>query len=157
MTPDDGRAPFLAQLRAHASLRRELDTIRAQLELHLPHGASTGDRSTGLTILPNRFTARLGAVGLTISWVPGRAGTVEDGRLLVIEWHGVLGAQLGNGAFTSATLGRQRTYRAEATEPAEWTWRDEGPSGLACTTATLVDECIAKVRIEAGLIRAASE
>jgi hypothetical protein len=104
MLRNDGPPPFLAQLRAHASLRRELDAIRAELELLLRESISPRDRSNGLTILPNRFTARLGPVGVSISWVPGRTGTVEDGRLLIIEWHGVLGAQLGNGAFTSATL-----------------------------------------------------
>ncbi len=157
MIRNDGPAPFLAQLRAHTSLRRELDAIRAELELHLRDVASPRDRSVGLTILPNRFSARLGAVGVSISWVPGRTGTVEDGRLLVIEWHGVLGAQLGNGAFTSATPGRQRIYRAEATESADWHWRDEGPDGLACTTATLVGECISNARLEAGVLRAASD
>lgn len=157
MLRNDGPAPFLAQLRAHSSLRRELDAIGAQLELYLRGGASTRDRSIGLTILPNRFTARLGPVGVTISWVPGRTGTVEDGRLLVIEWHGVQGAQLGNGAFTSATPGRQRIYRAEATEAADWRWRDEAVNGHACTTATLVGECISNARVEAEFYRAASD
>lgn len=157
MIRNDGPPPFLAQLRAHASLRRELDAIGRQLELHLRLGDSPRDRSIGLTILPNRFTARLGAVGVTISWVPGRTGTVEDGRLLVIEWHGVLGAQLGNGSFTSATPGRQRIYRAEATESADWHWRDEESNGNAWTTETLVGECISNARVEAELFRAASD
>lgn len=154
MLRNDGPAPFLAQLRAHSSLRRELHAIGAQLELHLRDGATPRDRSIGLTILPNRFTARLGAVGVSFSWLPGQTGTVEDGRLLVIEWHGVLGEQPGNGAFTSATPGRQRIYRAEATEAADWHWRDEAPNGHACTTATLVGDCISSARGEAASLRA---
>jgi len=125
MTYRDGPAPFLTQSRAHSSLRRELDAIRAELALHLhslsdpidegtvdPREArrqqrvSAADPSIGLTVLPNRVIARLGAVGVSFSWVPGRTDVVEDGRLLVIEWRGVLGAQRGNGAFRSGTPGR---------------------------------------------------
>jgi hypothetical protein len=165
----DGPAPFLTQSRAHSSLRRELDAIRAELTVHLHslsdlvtettpdppdtrrhQRASAADPSVGLTVLPNRVIARLGAVGVSFSWVPGRTDMVEDGRLLVIEWRGVVGAQRGNGTFTSGTPGWQRIYRAEASDPADWRWRDEEVNGLACTTAMLVEECISNARTETG-------
>ena len=111
---------------------------------------SAADSSIGVTVLPNRVIARLGAVGVSFSWVAGRTDMVEDGRLLVIEWRGVLGAQRGNGTFTSGTPGRERIYRVEATDPADWRWRDERGNGLAFTTATLVEECISSARTDAA-------
>ena len=146
----DGSAAFLTQSRAQTSLRREFDAIGAELELHIHEDGSVPDRSTVLTVLPNRITARLGTAGVSFSWVPGRSDRVEDGRLLVIEWRGVLGAQRGNGSFASAAPSRERIYRPEATEPANWRWRDDQANGLACTTATLVGEWVASARVEAG-------
>lgn len=144
----EGPAPFLSQLRAHSSLRRELDAIGEELESRIHRSESEGDQSIELTVLPNRVTAKLGEIGLSFSWVPGRTGTVEDGRLLVIEWRGVLGAKKGSGAFMAATPIRERTYRAEASDPGSWRWRDDGPNGRACSTANLVGECVAYARVE---------
>lgn len=144
----EGPAPFLTQLRAHSSLRRELDAIGEELESRIHRSDSEGDQSIEFTVLPNRVTARLGEIGLSFSWVPGRTGTVEDGRLLVIEWRGVLGARRGTGSFMAATPIRERTYRAEASDPGSWRWRDDGPNGRACSTANLVGECVAYARVE---------
>src|SRR5436189_268439 len=44
---------------------------------------------------PGRCIVQLGPVALTLSWLRTRAETVSQGRLLIVEWHGTVGA---NGA-----------------------------------------------------------
>ena len=138
-----GASAFLSQLRAQSVLRRELDALGEELESRLRDINRSADHPVEVTTLPNRFTARLGEIGLSFSWVAGRTGTVEDGRLLVIAWRGVAaGTRRGNGAFTAATPIRERVYHAEATDPGSWRWRDDGPGGRACSTASLVGDAV---------------
>lgn len=153
---NEGSARFLSQLRAHSALRRELDAIGEELESRLCDSELLPDHTAELTILPHRFTARLDEVGLTFSWVPGRTGTVEDGRLLVIEWRGVVRARRGPDAFRSATPIRERIYQAEATDPASWRWRDDTPNGRACSTANLVGDAVAFAWVESTETRASA-
>jgi hypothetical protein len=133
--------PFLAQLRAVAALRRQLDSLGATLRPWLEaEEARGGDRAIEVHALPNRVIARLDDVGVSFSWVPGRTGTVADGRLLVIEWHGVTNRVRGMPALAAAKPVRERVYHAEASDADNWRWRADDPNGRACSTAHLVGE-----------------
>jgi len=144
----EGPAPFLAQPRAHSALRRELDALATELKPLLRVEESFGtDRTIEIHSLPNRLIARLDDVGISFSWVPGRLGTVADGRLLVIQWKDVAAQARGISALKSATPGRERMYRAEASGPSDWCWRDGEVNGRASSTANLVAEWVAGASI----------
>lgn len=135
--------PFLGQPRAHGALRRELDALCTEIE---PWFAVVGERS-GTHILdlhktPYRVIARLDEVGVSFSWVPGRAGTVSDGRLMVIEWSGMRDGR-GAGALHAARPVRECVYSAAATSSNDWQWRADVPNGRALSTANLVGEWMA--------------
>jgi hypothetical protein len=136
----DTPVPFLAQPRAFSSLRREIDALAAALRVGLDGFDKTEQRSpegvAELQTLPHRLVAQLGAVGLTFSWVAGRLASVADGRLLVIEWKGVLPSRLGVPAKAAAAV-RETVYRPEATGPDGWRWRADEPGGRAYSTKHL--------------------
>jgi hypothetical protein len=153
----DGPAPFLAQPRAHSALRRELDALATELKPLLRVEEAFGtDRTIEIHSLPNRLIARLDDVGISFSWVPGRLGTVADGRLLVIQWKDVAAQSRGISALKSAKPGRERMYHAEASSPADWCWRDGEANGRAASTANLVAEWVAAASIASAASAAAN-
>lgn len=146
----DRPLPFLGQPRAHGALRREFDAICSELEPRFDTKAAHGDgRVRELHKLPHRIIARLDDVGVSFSWVPGRAGTVADGRLMVIEWGGVAAGK-GRTALQSAQPVRECVYTAEATSNDDWCWRASGPNGRASSTANLVGEWMAGAAMTAA-------
>lgn len=145
----EGPAPYLSQSRAESALRRELDALAAALKpwLQAEH-ARAADRIGDLHSRPNRLVLRLDHVGVSFSWIPGRLGTVADGRLLVIQWAGVTPQTRGVSSLKSATLVRERTYRAESSGPDSWGWRVDEPDGVACSTTNLAAEWFAGASAE---------
>ena len=153
----EGPAPFLGQPRAHGALRRELDSICAELEPRFE--AEEEQASPGIFELhkqPNRIIARLAGVGVSFSWMAGRQGTVADGRLMVIEWSGVA-ARRGVGALGTARPVRECLYSAEARGADDWCWRADVPNGRASTTANLVREWLACASMTAETLAVGGE
>jgi hypothetical protein len=134
--------PFLVQPRAFSSLRREFDALAEELRqrVHTEKDLSA-DTGAKLDSLPHRLVVQLDGVAISFSWVSGRIDTVADGRLLVIEWDGVVALRRGIGAGRTATPVRECIYRAEASGPDAWRWRLDGDShGRAFSTSNLVGE-----------------
>jgi hypothetical protein len=144
----EGPAPFLKQPRAESALRRELDALAHQLAPLLETEQRLGEnRVVEVLALPHRLIVRLDGIGISFSWVPDRSGAVGDGRLLVIEWHGVVSELRGASALRSATPTRERVYRPEGTDPDSWRWRVDGPNGRACSTSNLAAEWVASAAL----------
>ena len=148
--------PFLGQPRAHGALRRELDSIYAELEPLFESDVQASEGIFELHQQPNRIVARLAGVGVSFSWVAGRQGTVADGRLMVIEWSGVA-ARRGVGALGTARPVRECLYSPEARSVDEWCWRADVPNGRASSTANLVREWLACATMTARTLAVASE
>lgn len=146
----EGPPPFLNQPRAQSALRRELDVLAAALapasRTDEPRGAH---RLSDVQALPNRLVARYGEIGISFSWIAGQSGTVGDGRLLVIEWRGVVPERNGVNSLKSAVAVRERVYRVEGTGPDAWRWRLDSPNGRACSTVNLAAEWMASASLEA--------
>lgn len=144
--------PFLTQRRAIATLRHELDALGAELEPRVKREQERfPDSIVQLHSLPFRFLAQLGSVGLTFSWVASGLGNVADGRLLVIEWTGLLPKAKGMLALKSASQTRERIYRPEAAGPSTWKWRAEDPNGRAYSTVNLVREWLVGATLAVGV------
>jgi len=141
--------PFLGQTRAHSSLRRELESLGAALQARVDAAKrDCDDRVWELHKLPHRFVARLDAAGISFSWIPGRSGTVADGRLMVIEWAGVATGR-GIAALRAARPARECVYRADAEGPDAWCWRADRPNGRASSTLNLANEWVAAATMTA--------
>ena len=90
------REDFLDSHRALAVCAREFDRLAEDISKRV---ADLEDEAKGLKAevrrSPGRCIVQLGPVALTVSWLRTRAETVSQGRLLIVEWNGTVGA---NGA-----------------------------------------------------------
>ena len=121
------RDTFLGSHRAHSALRHELDLLAQEVINRVEEGEGfPEDLSPQLRRSPTRLTAQLGAIGLSFSWIAGRSGQIGDGRLLVIEWDGVIAVSQHAGAgVRTATPLREHVFRVDASNTDDWSWRDE--------------------------------
>ncbi|MEP6491986.1 MAG: hypothetical protein ABJF01_04880 [bacterium] len=135
---------FMSEPRALTALRREFDTLTAELERRVKfEGARLGDKKFEVHSAPQRLVAQLGAVGLSMSWVADRSGNLADGRLLVIEWEGAVAHGRSMGGGQTASLTRERVFRPEAKSPDDWCWRPEGGDGSAYSSRNLAGQYFA--------------
>jgi hypothetical protein len=135
---------FLSQHRALSCLRHELDALGVNVKRRVLREAERApDGVVEFQLQPDRIVAQLGAVGLSVSWVPGGHGSVADGRLMVIEWTGLDPHGRGIQALRAAKPKRERVYRPEAVDPESWVWRLDDPNGRAFSSANLIGEWFA--------------
>ncbi|HTE44654.1 MAG TPA: hypothetical protein VK636_05375 [Gemmatimonadaceae bacterium] len=135
---------FMSEPRALTALRREFDTLTAELERRVKfEGARDGEKKFALHSAPQRLVVQLGAVGLSMSWVADRSGNLADGRLLVIEWEGAVAHGRSMGAGQTASPTRERVFRPEAKSPEDWCWRPEGGDGSAYSSRNLAGQYFA--------------
>jgi hypothetical protein len=127
---------FLDSHRALAVCAREFDRLADDVAKRV---MDLEDEAKGLKAdvkrSPGRCIVQLGPVALTISWLRTRAETVSQGRLLIVEWTGTVGAngaqEYVNGVPTvavtqTAKVVSENVYLAEASDEKSWTWRREG-------------------------------
>ncbi len=145
-----GGPSFLVGPRAQSVLRREFDAVAADLKTYLATRQSAQPGGTfELHVLPFRLIARIDDRGISVSWIIGRSPTVDDGRLLVIEWANVASERRGIAALKSARACRELIYRVEGSSGEDWRWRVDRPNGRAYATSHLVAEWLASASIEA--------
>ena len=133
--------PFLEQAKAQNALRREWERLSEALESRLDvKNARDAVQVVELSTLPNRFLARNGTTAVSFSWLGGRLGGIADGRLLVIQWDGVLPNARGFAALKAASQTRETSYLPEANDDRSWQWRAGEARGRACSTLDLVGE-----------------
>lgn len=133
------REEFLDSHRALAVCAREFDRLAEDVSKRV---SGLEDEAKGLKAdvrrSPGRCIVQLGPVALTISWLRTRAETVSQGRLLIVEWNGTVGAngaqEYVNGVPTvavtqTAKVVRETVFIADASDEKSWTWRREGKTG----------------------------
>ena len=99
---------------------------------------------------PGRCIVQLGPVALTVSWVRDRVDTVAAGRLLIVEWRGIVHRAapriiedaVSPVAGPAVTLVREEILVAEATGEPDWLWRREGAHHMAYTSRDLAALCV---------------
>lgn len=141
---------FLQTPRAISVRSNEFERLVEHLSRGLGELGLTGGGVGEVRREPNRCIVQLGEVALTISWVRGRNESVPEGRLLVIEWDGVVGRSMTRtperpgaaGAYPPATIANEAVLRVEATRAEDWRWcrEDEGAPGYS--SADLAALCI---------------
>jgi hypothetical protein len=133
------REDFLDSHRALAVCAREFDRLADDISKRV---LNLQDEEKGLKAdvrrSPGRCIVQLGPVALTISWLRTRAETVSQGRLLIVEWNGTVGAngaqEYVNGVPTvavtqTAKVVRENVFLPDASDEKSWTWRREGKNG----------------------------
>jgi hypothetical protein len=120
----DGPPPYLDQPRSASALHLAFGEIETELSrCVMSESGLVSERGAKLHSAPGRLVVQLADVGLSFSWVPARSGAVGDGRLLVIEWEGVVAHGRGMGAMRTASPGRERVFQPVATGPSDLRWR----------------------------------
>jgi hypothetical protein len=140
------REDFLDSHRALAVCAREFDRLADDIAKRV---SDLDDEAKGLKVdvkrSPGRCIVQLGPVALTISWLRTRAETVSQGRLLIVEWKGTVGAngaqEYVNGVPTvavtqTAKVVRENVFLADASDEKTWTWRREGKNGRKAYKST---------------------
>lgn len=143
-----GGAPFLASARATTSLRRELEVLSVVLSRELGIAGRGLSRSQKLFVTPERIVAQLGSIGLSFSWLATPGAPVGKGRLMVVQWDGVVSHAPGMGALRTARAVHECVYCPEATAQTEWRWRATAPSGGVYRSSTLVEQWLATVQLD---------
>ena len=140
------REDFLDSHRALAVCAREFDRLADDISRRV---SDLEDEAKGLKAevrrSPGRCIVQLGPVALTISWLRTRAETVSQGRLLIVEWNGTVGAngqqEYVNGVPTvavtqTAKVVRESVFLPDASDEKSWTWRREGKNGRKAYRST---------------------
>ena len=150
------REDFLDSHRALAVCAREFDRLADDVAKRV---AELEDETKGwkadVRRSPGRCIVQIGPVALTLSWLRTRAETVSQGRLLVVEWHGSVGAngqqEYVNGVPTvavtqTAKVVRETVFLPDATDEKSWTWRREGKNARkAYKSGDLAKSCITSI------------
>ena len=158
------REDFLDSHRALAVCAREFDRLADDIAKRV---LNLQDEAKGLKAdvrrSPGRCIVQLGPVALTISWLRTRAETVSQGRLLIVEWNGTVGAngaqEYVNGVPTvavtqTAKVVRETVFLPDASDEKSWTWRREGKNGRkAWKSADLAKSVVSSVN---GTLRESS-
>ena len=158
------REDFLDSHRALAVCAREFDRLADDIAKRV---LNLQDDAKGLKAdvrrSPGRCIVQLGPVALTISWLRTRAETVSQGRLLIVEWNGTVGAngaqEYVNGVPTvavtqTAKVVRETVFLPDASDEKSWTWRREGKNGRkAWKSADLAKSVVSSVN---GTLREAA-
>jgi hypothetical protein len=140
------REDFLDSHRALAVCAREFDRLADDISKRV---VDLEDEAKGLKAdvrrSPGRCIVQLGPVALTISWLRTRAETVSQGRLLIVEWNGTVGAngaqEYVNGVPTvavtqTAKVVRESVFLPDANDEKSWTWKREGKTGRKAYRST---------------------
>ena len=140
------REDFLDSHRALAVCAREFDRLADDISKRV---VDLEDEAKGLKAdvrrSPGRCIVQLGPVALTISWLRTRAETVSQGRLLIVEWNGTVGAngaqEYVNGVPTvavtqTAKVVRESVFLPDADDEKSWTWKREGKTGRKAYRST---------------------
>ena len=133
------REDFLDSHRALAVCAREFDRLADDISKRVV-GLENEEKGLKADVRrsPGRCIVQLGPVALTISWLRTRAETVSQGRLLIVEWNGTVGAngaqEYVNGVPTvavtqTAKVVRETVFLPDASDEKTWTWRREGKNG----------------------------
>ncbi len=100
-----------------------------------------------------RCIIQLGPVALTMSWIRSRTDAVIEGRLMIMEWDGIVRRGTDQvperapvrHAYQPATLVREDVFVADAATEQTWRWRRDGRPLGTYTSRDLAARCMASL------------
>jgi hypothetical protein len=148
------RDTYLASHRSGPACARELERLAddvVQRVESMQRDETAGEievrRGAGRCII------QLGPVALTMSWIRSRTDAVIEGRLMIMEWDGIVRRgtdQVPERApvrhtFRPATLLREDVFVADAATEQTWRWRRDGRALGTYTSRDLATRCLASL------------
>ncbi len=148
------RDSYLASHRSGPACARELERLADDVVQRVE--AIERDEAAGEIEVrrgAGRCIIQLGPVALTMSWIRSRTDAVIEGRLMIMEWDGIVRRgtdQLPERApvrhtFRPATLLREDVFVADATAEQNWRWRRDGRTLGTYTSRDLAARCLASL------------
>jgi hypothetical protein len=148
------RDTYLASHRSGPACGRELerladDVVQRVESLERDEAAGEVEVRRGA----GRCIIQLGPVALTMSWIRSRTDAVIEGRLMIMEWDGIVRRgtdQVPERApvrhtFRPATLLREDVFVADAATEQNWRWRRDGRALGTYTSRELAARCLASL------------
>jgi hypothetical protein len=158
------RDAYLGSHRSGPACARELDRLTDDLvdrveSMERPDGAAEIEVKRGA----GRCIIQLGPVALTVSWIRARTDAVIEGRLMIMEWDGVVRRGTDHlpervpvrQTFPPATLLREDVFVADTATELNWRWRRDSRAPGMYTSRDLATRCMAS--LEARLDESAVE
>jgi hypothetical protein len=160
------RDAYLGSHRSGPACARELERLTDDLierveSMELPDGAGEIEVKRGA----GRCIMQLGPVALTVSWIRARTDAVLEGRLMIMEWDGVVRRATDHlperapvrQAFPPATLLREDVFIADTATEQDWRWRRDGRPLGVYSSRDLATRCMASLeaRLEESAVVAA--
>jgi hypothetical protein len=153
------RDSYLGSHRSGPACARELerltdDVIQRVESMDRDEAAGEVDVRRGA----GRCIIQLGPVALTMSWIRSRTDAVIEGRLMIMEWDGIVRRGTDQvperapvrHAFQPATLLREDVFVADAATEQTWRWRRDGRPLGTYTSRDLATRCMASLMARLG-------
>jgi hypothetical protein len=159
------RDAYLGSHRSGPACARELERLTDDIvdrieSMERPEGAAEIEVKRGA----GRCIIQLGPVALTVSWIRARTDAVLEGRLMIMEWDGVVRRGTDHPperapvrqAFPPATLLREDVFVADTATEQDWRWRRDGRAPGMYTSRDLATRCLAsfEARLEETAVEA---
>ena len=151
---DRDRDVYLASHRSGPACARELerladDVVQRVEAIEREEAAAEIEVRRGA----GRCIIQLGPVALTMSWIRSRTDAVIEGRLMIMEWDGIVRRGTDQvperapvrHAFRPATLLREDVFVADAATEQGWRWRRDGRALGTYTSRDLAARCLASL------------
>ena len=148
------RDSYLASHRSGPACGRELERLADDV-IQRVESMERDDAAAEIEIRrgAGRCIIQLGPVALTMSWIRSRTDAVIEGRLMIMEWDGIVRRgtdQVPERApvrhtFRPATLLREDVFVADAATEQTWRWRRDGRALGMYTSRDLAARCAASL------------
>lgn len=150
---DCDRDSYLGSHRSGPACGRELERLADEVIAQAEALRDEVDGEIVVTRGVGRSIVQLGSVALTLSWLRSRTDAVIEGRLMIMEWDGIVrrGTEHvpermpARSVVLPPTLLHEETFVADAATEQGWRWRREGRELGTYTTADLAARCVASI------------
>jgi hypothetical protein len=148
------RDSYLASHRSGPACSRELERLTDDV-IQRVEALDRADEAPEIEVKrgAGRCIIQLGPVALTMSWIRSRTDAVIEGRLMIMEWDGVVRRGTDHvperapvrHAGRPATLLREDVFLADTANEQDWRWRRDGRALGTYTSRDLASRCLASL------------
>jgi hypothetical protein len=161
------RDSYLASHRSGPACARELERLTDDV-IQRVEGLDRAEEAPEIDVKrgAGRCIIQLGPVALTMSWIRSRTDAVIEGRLMIMEWDGIVRRGTDHvperapvrHAGRPATLLREDVFLADTANEQDWRWRRDGRALGTYTSRDLASRCLVSLtaRLEEVALAAAS-
>ena len=146
---------FLNSARALALCGREFERVADEIAKRVSDAGlllATYEVKAEIRRSPGRCIVQVGPVALTTSWVRARVNTATEGRLLIVEWLGIVARgneripeRVAIAAGAVPTSLRESVLKVQATSERDWRWCREAATSINFSAGELAELCVSSL------------